>query len=112
MMLDESETLRETYEVYQSLLRAFKMNSRSLFEQLLMVDLKKLHPQMTTSIRTFKRLKNEIINGIETGFTNGPMQTNNNNIKVLKRIAYGYKNYNNFRNHFLLVYTDKIEIAA
>ena len=112
MMLDESETLRETYEVYQSLLRAFKMNSRSLFEQLLMVDLKKLHPQMATSIRTFKRLKNEIINGIETGHTNGPMEANNNNIKVLKRIAYGYKNYNNFRNRILLVYTDKIEIAA
>ncbi len=67
---------------------------------------------MATSIRTFKRLKNEIINGIETGHTNGPMEANNNNIKVLKRIAYGYKNYNNFRNRILLVYTDKIEIAA
>ena len=30
----------------------------------------------------------------------------NNNIKVLKRIAYGYRNFDNFRRRILCIYSN------
>lgn len=112
LMLSQNEVFRETYEIYQSLLRAFAMNDAAIFEDILKADQSRLHHQMRTTLATFRRLKRYIINGIETGHTNGPMEANNNNIKVLKRIAYGYRNYNNFRNRILLVYTNTLKFAA
>ncbi|WP_256337668.1 transposase, partial [Staphylococcus sp. HMSC056D08] len=34
--------------------------------------------------------------------SNGPIEAMNNNIKVLKRVAYGYRNFYNFRNRILV----------
>ncbi|WP_141763147.1 transposase, partial [Staphylococcus sp. HMSC65H10] len=34
--------------------------------------------------------------------SNGPIEAMNNNIKVLKRVAYGYRNFYNFRNKILV----------
>lgn len=111
-MLAQSDTFRSTFEVYQSLVRSFQMNDAAFFEDLLKSDRSRLHPQMVRTLTTFRRLKIQIINGIKTGHTNGPMEANNNIIKVLKRITYGYRNYDNFRNRILLVYTDSLEFPA
>ncbi|WP_392450424.1 transposase [Staphylococcus massiliensis] len=35
--------------------------------------------------------------------TNGPIEGINNKIKLLKRNAYGYRNYANFRDRILLM---------
>ena len=45
-----------------------------------------------------------IINSYKHKFTNGFTEGMNNNIKVLKRIAYGYRDFNNFRNRILLCF--------
>ncbi|MGH2119037.1 MULTISPECIES: transposase [Aerococcus] len=37
-----------------------------------------------------------------THLTNGRIEGLNNKIKVLKRIAYGYRNFQNFRTRILL----------
>ena len=43
-------------------------------------------------------------NSFKYRYTNAFTEGMNNNIKVLKRIAYGYRNFNNFRNRILCVY--------
>lgn len=119
-MLSQSEKLRNTYHVYQSIIKCFSANSVSLF--LSIIDDEKerkrekleeeiIHTDMEVCLKTYTRLKAYIINGIESGYTNGPMEANNNNIKVLKRIAYGYRNYTNFRNRILLVFSDRVPIS-
>nr|WP_258026743.1 transposase [Staphylococcus chromogenes] len=35
--------------------------------------------------------------------TNGPIEGINNKIKLIKRVAYGYRNFNNFRNRILII---------
>lgn len=35
--------------------------------------------------------------------SNGPLERINNKIKVLKRSAYSYRNYNHFRNRIILI---------
>lgn len=43
-----------------------------------------------------------ILNSFECPYTNGFTEGTNNKIKVIKRNAYGYRNFKNFRNRILL----------
>ena len=46
-----------------------------------------------------------IINSLYSPITNGFTEGCNNKIKVLKRNAYGYKNFNRFRNRILHIFS-------
>ena len=46
-----------------------------------------------------------IINSFSSSLTNGFTEGCNNKIKVLKRNAYGYKNFNRFRNRILHIFS-------
>ena len=46
-----------------------------------------------------------IINSFSTTITNGFTEGCNNKIKVLKRNAYGYKNFKRFRNRILHIFS-------
>ena len=48
-----------------------------------------------------------ISNSFSTSITNGFTEGCNNKIKVLKRNAYGYKNFNRFRNRILHIFSHK-----
>ena len=53
-----------------------------------------------------------ILNSFDCSYTNGFTEGCNNKIKVLKRNAYGYRNFNRFRNRILHVFNyDKNEAA-
>ncbi|MGX7139555.1 transposase, partial [Enterococcus silesiacus] len=41
--------------------------------------------------------QNEIKNALELPYSNGPLECLNNHIKVLKRNAYGFRNFYNFK---------------
>ena len=55
--------------------------------------------------RLFPMLRNwrlEILNYFDHRYTNGFVEAKNNRIKVIKRVAYGYRNIQNFRQRILL----------
>ena len=43
-----------------------------------------------------------ILNAYDCSFTNGFTEGTNNSIKVIKRNAFGYRNFQNFRNRILM----------
>ena len=45
----------------------------------------------------------EIRNSLEVPYSNGPMEGYNNKIKALKRVAFGFKNFTNFKARILLM---------
>ena len=47
-----------------------------------------------------------ILNSFRYKYTNAFTEGMNNNIKVLKRIAYGYRNFDNFRRRILCIYSN------
>ena len=61
-------------------------------------DLKEFEPLFTVLRNSSKY----ILNSFDTGYTNGFTEGCNNKIKVLKRIAFGYRNFNNFRQRILM----------
>ena len=52
-------------------------------------------------ITAFRNWFTYIVNSFRYKYTNGFTEGMNNNIKVLKRIAYGYRNFNNFRKRIM-----------
>lgn len=46
-----------------------------------------------------------ILNSFECKYTNGYTEGTNNAIKIIKRNAFGYRNFNNFRNRIFLFLT-------
>ena len=54
-------------------------------------------------LKTLEEWKEEIWNGIRTGYNNGFTEGCNNTIKVLKRVCYGFRNFVNFRRRVLYI---------
>src|SRR5699024_10840458 len=62
----------------------------------------KLSRQMATSVKTLKEHLPYLKNSLEYTYNNGRIEGINNKIKVLNRVAYGYRNFHNFKNRILL----------
>ena len=102
-MLDYDEELRDTYRVYQSIIKAVKDNDH----QQLTVILEKSYPStlssyMRTSLNTLRKHLTFIKNTFKYPYNNGRIEGINNKIKVLNRVAYGYRNFLNYKNRIIL----------
>ncbi len=59
-------------------------------------------PEMQDVIKTFKNWETEILNSFVYNYSNGFLEGINNLTKVLKRNAFGYRNFERFRAKILL----------
>lgn len=58
-------------------------------------------PEFKSCVTAFRNWHKEILNAFKYGYTNGPTEGFNNKIKVLKRVSYGIRNFERFRNRIL-----------
>lgn len=65
-------------------------------------------PQFQKCAKTLINWLTGILNSFSTPITNGFTEGCNNKIKVLKRNAYGYRNFNRFRNRILHIFSHQI----
>ncbi|MFH1141322.1 MAG: transposase, partial [Chloroflexota bacterium] len=56
--------------------------------------------------------RKEILNYFDHRYTNGVVEGKNNRIKVIKRMAYGYRNSHNFRQRILLTNLKEVHHKA
>jgi len=74
-----------------------KIGSLRDIGKLLITDLKETNlAKCDTLSSTLNSWFKEIVNIIEYGYNNGFVEGFNNKIKVIKRIGYGYRNYERF----------------
>ena len=71
-------------------------------EDLLKTTLTQLPEPLQKPQRTLRQHKQEILNQFQHPYSNGIIEGRMNKIKVIKRTAYGYRNFNNFRIRILL----------
>ncbi|SHG76582.1 Transposase, partial [Thermosyntropha lipolytica DSM 11003] len=57
--------------------------------------------QFSYLANTISNWKEEILNSFDVPYTNACTEGFNNKIKVIKRNAYGYRNFSRFRNRIL-----------
>jgi len=63
--------------------------------------------QFVKCANTIRNWYKGILNSFDTKYTNGFIEGCNNKIKVLKRNAYGYRNFRRFRNRILHIFAYK-----
>ncbi len=83
-MIEQDETLKHTYYLYQNLLSAIKNRNEIQLNKLIHSDLSNVSEYMKTSIKTLKKSKEYVINSIKYGYTNGVIEGINNKIKAIK----------------------------
>lgn len=104
-LMSFNETLKETYTVVQNLRYALTNNQREHFTYVLnQAKIKPISRGLQRVLRTLRKHLRLVQNTFQyPHLTNGPIEGINNKIKVLKRTAFGYRNYTNFRNRILLM---------
>lgn len=108
-LLSYSQELREHYELYQLLLFHFQEKQADHFFELIEETLPSAHPIFQTVFRSFLKDKDKIINALELPYSNAKLEATNNLIKVIKRNAFGFRNFENFKTRILIVLNIKME---
>lgn len=101
-ILNQNIELKETYELYQSILYALQRNDYGLFENIIEKDYETISDYMRVSLNTLKEFKEHIKNTLEQPYSNGVMERNNNTCKLIKRVAFGFRNFKNFKVRILI----------
>ena len=85
--------LKETYDFYQTIQQALKLRNFDTFHYSIQHPSDLLSSEMKTALKTLTHYQDYVKNTIETPYTNGVLEGINNNIKVIKRIAFGYRSF-------------------
>lgn len=101
-LLDLDPVLKASYILYQEVLSAIKYRKENLLESLLHDVDPLVSDYMRTSVQSMLKHLNYAKNGLKYPFSNGRIEGLNNKIKVIKRIAFGYRSFYHFRNRILI----------
>lgn len=106
VMLEYNEELRWAYSIEEGLyeIRDEKdlKEKKKMFKEWLYYAENCNLPEFNGHIETFRRWYKYILNSFETNYTNGITEGLNTKIKTIKRMSYGFRNFNNFRLKILL----------
>jgi len=69
-------------------------------------------PEFQACLTMLQNWEPYILNAFDCPYSNGFTEGCNNTIKVIKRIAYGYRNFDNFRRRILMTLNPKEQSAA
>ena len=108
-LLSYSPELREHYELYQLLLFHFQEKQADHFFDLIEDIISCVNPIFLTVFKTFLKDKDKILNALELPYSNAKLEATNNLIKVIKRNAFGFRNFDNFKARILIALNIKKE---
>ena len=108
-LLAYSQELREHYELYQLLLFHFQEKQAEHFFGLIGETISCINPIFQTVFKTFLKDKDKIINALGLPYSNAKLEATNNLIKVIKRNAFGFRNFDNFKTRILIALNIKKE---
>ena len=101
-LIETNKELDDTYQLYQDLLYSIKNNNSKLLNDTLNNNSGIISEYMKTSIKTIKQYIPYIKNTFENKYNNGFIEGNNNFIKVLKRIAFGFRSFRRFKARIMI----------
>ncbi|WP_409349363.1 ISL3 family transposase [Streptococcus pneumoniae] len=108
-ILSYSEDLKHHYQLYQLLLFHFQNKEPEKFFGLIEDNLKQVHPIFQTVFKTFLKDKEKIINALQLHYSNAKLEATNNLIKLIKRNAFGFRNFENFKKRIFIALNIKKE---
>ena len=111
LMFEIAPRLADAYRIKNDFLTAFHSSSSKegklrLADWLFAVETMDL-PEFHDCTKAYHNWFTEILNSLDVPWTNGFIEGCNNKTKVLKRVSYGMRNFNNFRKRILFCHTHK-----
>ena len=104
-LLEKSPELEVNFNIYQDIIQAIKHNNFKRFESVVKKYLRtkeKVSKKMIIALKTLKKYMKYIENMFESNITNGLIEGLNNKIKSIKRTAFGYSSFSNFKKRILI----------
>ena len=101
-LINIDEELKQTYLIYQNILYSFKKKDFNKLKSVLNNINSKISNYMKTSIKTILEFLPYIKNTFENEYHNGFIEGNNNFIKVIKRIAFGFRTFRRFKARIMI----------
>lgn len=107
ILINYSEELRRVYNEKEELLDIVHSDEKYLaidkLNQWVKYNLDSKYEVLKECAKTYQNWIEEIRNSLLVPYSNGVMEGYNNKIKVLKRIAFGFRNFHNFKARILLM---------
>ncbi|MGT2716764.1 ISL3 family transposase [Streptococcus respiraculi] len=94
--------LKGYYDLYQLLLFHLQEKNSEHFFNLIHDALPHLNHTFKVALNTFRRYQEYITNAIELPYSNAKLEATNKLIKDIKRNAFGYRNFDNFKKRIYL----------
>ena len=94
--------LKGYYNLYQLLLFHLQEKNADYFFDLIEEALPHLNQTFKTALRTILHHKQHVINAIELPYSNAKLEATNKLIKDIKRNAFGFKNFDNFKKRIFI----------
>ncbi|MCT3278379.1 ISL3 family transposase [Lactiplantibacillus pentosus] len=85
------------YETYQDIMTALRTHNTALFDQTLRAY-HQLDNPMDTTIKSFKKYRQQVLNAVESPYSNGYLEGTIGRIKKIKNAAFGFRNWLNYIN--------------
>ena len=109
LMFEIAPRLADAYRLKNEFLTVIRSKSsvegrQKLADWLLSVEVMQL-PEFHDCTKAYHNWFNEILNSMDVPWTNGYIEGCNNKTKVLKRVCFGMRNFNNFRKRILFCNT-------
>ena len=101
-LINIDEELKQTYLIYQEILHALKTNNYKLLKSVLSNQNNHISSYMKTAVKTLLEFLPYIKNTFTTKYHNGYIEGNNNFIKVIKRIAFGFRSFRRFKARIMI----------
>ena len=102
-LVSRDPQLQATYELYQDLLNAIKHRNADRFFNTCHNAGELISGFMKKTVRSLLDHEDGIRNALSHTFSNGVIEGTNNLIKVIKRIAFGYRSFVSFKIRILLI---------
>lgn len=102
-MLSLDAELNNMYWLYQYFIDIFDNKKVKEFKVFIHNYYENISKDMIDALITYRNYEEYIINSLLYPYSNGVVEGINNKIKLIKRIAYGYRNFLNFRIKILLL---------
>lgn len=101
-LVNSDPELKDSYEIYQNILYAIQHKDITVLKETLSSNLSHISEYMKTSIKSLSQFLPYIENSFINPYHNGYIEGNNNFIKVLKRIAFGFRSFRRFKARILI----------
>ena len=97
-----SDELRFYYKLYQLLLFHFQEKRVKEFFGLIEDNLNAVNSAFEKTFKTFRKYRDHVTNALELPYSNAKLEATNKLIKDIKRQAFGFKNFKNFKTKILI----------